>query len=53
MVLAARKRPDTTIYREEDDVGEHELQRYILEILRPLLARFFAARGEHAHVGSD
>jgi hypothetical protein len=53
MVLAARRRPDPTIYREEDDVGEHELQTYILEILRPLLARFLATRGEHAHVGSD
>lgn len=34
-------------------MGEHELQTYILELLRPLLARLFAARNVPAHVGSD
>ena len=56
MVAAARKRSaevDTTIYPESDDLGEGELQRLICELLRPLLARFLAARGETWHVGAD
>jgi hypothetical protein len=34
-------------------MGEHELQRLIMELLRPLLARFLAERGVVAHVGAD
>ncbi|MBX3212044.1 MAG: Uma2 family endonuclease [Labilithrix sp.] len=41
------------IYPENDDMGEHELQRYIAELLRPLLARFLASRGIVAHAGAD
>jgi hypothetical protein len=37
----------------EDDVGEHEIQTYILELLRPLLERYLTERGVRAHVGSD
>src|SRR5512133_1843539 len=44
---------DRTFYPVEDDLGEHELQTYILELLRPLLARLMAERGTVAHVGSD
>ncbi len=53
MSSAARKRADPTVYREEDDMGEHELQTYILELLRPLCARWLASLGKRAHVGSD
>ena len=41
------------LYPETDDMGEHELQRLIAELLRPLLARFLAARGIVAHAGAD
>lgn len=44
---------DPTVYPETDDLGEHELQRLMAELLRPLLARFFAERGVVAHVGAD
>jgi Uma2 family endonuclease len=50
---AARALRDPTVYREEDEVGEHEIQTYILELLRPLVERFLAQRGVRAHVGSD
>lgn len=41
------------IYPETDHMGEHELQRLIAELLRPMLARFLAERGIVAHVGAD
>ncbi len=34
-------------------MGEHELQRLIAELLRPLLERFLAERGIVAHAGAD
>lgn len=34
-------------------MGEHELQRLIAEVLRPMLERWFASRGEVAHAGAD
>ncbi len=34
-------------------MGEHELQRIIAEVLRPMLERWFADRGEVAHAGAD
>jgi hypothetical protein len=40
-------------YPETDDMGEHEIQRLIAELLRPLLARFLAERDVLAHVGAD
>ena len=52
MALAQRDM-DPTVYHEEDEVGEHEIQTYILEFLRPLLQRFLQERAVHAHVGSD
>ena len=53
MGSTARTSVDPTIYREEDDVGEHEIQTYILELLRPLVERYLGEREVLAHVGSD
>jgi Uma2 family endonuclease len=53
MRIAAPSPVDPTIYREEDDVGEHEIQTYVLELLRPLVERWLRAEGIHAHAGSD
>jgi hypothetical protein len=53
MARALAQKVDPTVYHEEDEVGEHEIQTYILELLRPLLERYFRERGVHAHVGSD
>lgn len=53
MVNVAHDLADPTIYPVEDDVGEHEIQTYILELLRPLVERYLSARGIRAHAGSD
>jgi hypothetical protein len=45
--------PDPTVYPVEDEVGEEIIQRWICELLRPLLARFLAERGVRAFVGAD
>lgn len=51
---APRKRSSPPlVYPEADDMGEHELQRLIAELLRPLLERFLAERGIVAHAGAD
>ena len=52
MALARRPVADA-MYPADDDMGEHELQRLISELLRPLLARFLASQGRVAHVGAD
>jgi len=44
---------DRTVYPVSDDMGEHELQTLMRELLRPMLARFLAERGVVAHAGSD
>jgi len=44
---------DPTVYPVEDEVGEDLLQRWIVELLRPLLERWLAHRGVHALVGAD
>jgi len=49
---APTKQP-VAVYPETDDMGEHELQRLISELLRPMLARFLAERGLVAHAGAD
>jgi Uma2 family endonuclease len=49
----AKQLVDPTVYPVEDDVGEHEIQTYILELLRPLIEGYLAARDTRAHVGSD
>ncbi|HEY4160355.1 MAG TPA: Uma2 family endonuclease [Polyangiaceae bacterium] len=55
MSSALRKRIpyDPTIYPVEEKVGEDLLQRWIVELLRPLLARWFDAQGIVALVGAD
>lgn len=55
-MASAIKRPvrrDPTHYPVHDDMGEGSLQRFISELLRPLLARFLSERGEKAFVGAD
>jgi len=42
-----------TVYPETDDLGEHETQRYISELLRALVIGLFAQRGRVAHVGAN
>ncbi len=46
---------DPTVYPEEERVGEEMLQRWIAELLRPLLERFLNApgRGDPSFVGAD
>ena len=41
------------LYPESDDMGEHEIQRLIAELLRPLIDRFLLERRRPAHVGAD
>jgi len=53
MPLPRRREIDRVVYPISDDMGEHELQTLMREMLRPLLARFLAARGIDAHAGSD
>jgi hypothetical protein len=45
--------PVPAFYPETDHMGESMMQRLIAELLRPLLARFLAERGERAFVGAD
>jgi hypothetical protein len=44
---------DRTVYPEEERVGEDIVQRFIVEALRPLIARWFEERGETVFVGAD
>jgi hypothetical protein len=44
---------DPTVYPVEERMGEDILQRWIVEMLRPLVERWIAARGELAFVGAD
>jgi Uma2 family endonuclease len=44
---------DPTFYPTHDDMGESALQRLIVELFRPLLARFLAQQGIRAFVGAD
>jgi hypothetical protein len=48
-----RQVPDPTIYHEEERVGEDILQRWIVELLRPLLQWWLTNRGVEALVGAD
>jgi Uma2 family endonuclease len=48
-----RPRSDPTHYPIEDDLGEGSLQRFIAELLRPLVERWLATRGEACFVGAD
>lgn len=51
--MVAAKRWEQVHYPESDDMAEHELQRLIAELLRPLLAQWLAAQGRVAHAGAD
>ena len=56
MKAAARSLPAPTAqlhYPETDHMGEHEIQRLIAELLRPLLDRYLVRQGRPAHVGAD
>jgi len=44
---------DPTVYPVEERVGEDMLQRWIVELLRPLLQRWLGHRGPPAFVGAD
>jgi hypothetical protein len=44
---------DPTIYPTEDKVGQDTLQMLILEVLRPLVERWYALSGKPAFVGED
>jgi hypothetical protein len=44
---------DPTVYPVEEKVGEDILQRWIVELLRPLIDRWFRERGVRAFVGAD
>ena len=48
-----RHSADLTIYPVEERVGEDILQRWIMELLRPLLQRWIERRGITAFVGAD
>ena len=49
----ASKTFDPTIYPVEEKVGEDLLQRWIAELLRPLIERWLRQRGVTALVGAD
>jgi hypothetical protein len=48
-----RSAPDTTVYPVEEKVGEERLQHLIIELLRPLVARYLEKRGVLALTGAD
>ena len=51
--VARGRSADPTIYPEEERVGEDMLQRWIMELLRPLLQWWLSSRGVRAFVGAD
>lgn len=44
---------DPTIYTVEEKLGEDLLQRWIVEVLRPIIVALFAQRSIKALVGAD
>jgi Uma2 family endonuclease len=44
---------DPTIYPVEDHMGEGSLQRFVTELLRALIERYLAERGEPTFVGAN
>ena len=50
---ARAKSLDPVVYPSSDDMAEHELQRFIAELLRPLIERWLRERGVVAHAGAD
>jgi Uma2 family endonuclease len=53
MAVSAPVIEDRTVYPEEERVGEEMLQRWIMELFRPLLERYLRERGETCFVGAD
>jgi hypothetical protein len=53
MTAVAKKPVRGLSYPETDNMGEGLLQRLIMELLRPMLARFLAEAGKVATVGAD
>lgn len=49
----AAKRLEAVHYPESDNVGEHELQRFIAELLRPLLAAWLRRQMRVARASAD
>jgi len=52
-MVDAATRIDWVDYPETDDMGEHELQRFISELLRELLVTWLLVRMRVAHVGAN
>ncbi len=48
-----KKSSPRVVYPETDHMGEHEIQRLIAELLRPLIERFLEHQKKPAHVGAD
>ena len=44
---------DATVYPETDDMGEHEVQRYISELLRALVVYWLATNQRTGHTGAN
>jgi Putative restriction endonuclease len=44
---------DRTVYPEEERLGEDIVQRWIVELLRPLIERWLLQRGDESFVGAD
>jgi hypothetical protein len=53
MASALPAADDRTLYPVEERVGEDILQRWIMELLRPLLERYLLERGDECFVGAD
>jgi len=54
LTRGSSRKPATALsYPESDNMGEHEIQRLIAELLRPLMDRFLVERRRPAHVGAD
>ncbi|MFO0653356.1 MAG: Uma2 family endonuclease [Polyangiales bacterium] len=52
-MTAVARRVMTVHYPETDHMGEDALQRFIAELLRPMIARWFEAQGRRLFVGAD
>ncbi|HKY39017.1 MAG TPA: Uma2 family endonuclease [Polyangiaceae bacterium] len=53
MASAALSEEDRTVYPEEERVGEDILQRFMMELFRPLLERYLREQGQACFVGAD
>jgi hypothetical protein len=50
---SSRRAYDPTFYPTEEKVGQDTLQMFILELLRPLVERWYASLGKPTFVGAD